>query len=40
MVSALTEAGGLLESVWLRLLLGFMLGGLIQVLIPRDLINK
>ena len=37
---ALTETGGLLESVWLRLLMGLMLGGLIQVLIPHSLINK
>lgn len=30
----------LIETVWLRLLLGLAMGGLIQVLIPRDLIAK
>lgn len=34
------RAGELINMVWLRLLLGFTLGGLIQVLIPRDLIAK
>lgn len=38
--SGFTQAGQLINSVWLRLLLGFTLGGLIQVLIPRALIAK
>ena len=38
--TGLTQAGKLLQSVWLRLCLGFLLGGLIQVLIPRALISR
>ena len=34
------QSGKLLESVWLRLPLGFLLGGFIQVLIPRALIAR
>ena len=34
------QAGQLINTVWLRLLLGFTLGGLVQVLIPRVLIAK
>jgi len=37
---SLTKAAGLFEKVWFRLLLGFLLGGFIQVLIPRSLITK
>ncbi|MFH1489087.1 MAG: hypothetical protein ABII06_09295, partial [Pseudomonadota bacterium] len=36
----LKNAGVLFEKVWFRLLLGFLLGGFIQVLIPRNLISK
>lgn len=39
-LSGLIEAGGLFESVWLRLILGFVLAGMIQVLIPRQLVSK
>ena len=39
-ILGLTQAGQLLNTVWLRLLLGFTLGGLIQVLIPRAVIAK
>ena len=38
--SGLIQAGKLFQSVWLRLCLGFLFGGLIQVLIPRSLISK
>ena len=34
----LRQAGGLLQRVWLPLLLGLVLGGLIQVLIPTSLV--
>lgn len=37
---SLTKAGGLFEKVWFRLLLGFLLGGFIQALIPRSLVSK
>ena len=37
---SLTHAGRLFEKVWFRLLLGFLLGGFIQVLIPKGLISK
>jgi uncharacterized membrane protein YraQ (UPF0718 family) len=37
---SLTKAGGLFEKIWFRLLLGFLLGGFIQVLIPRALVSK
>ena len=37
---SLTKAGGLFEKIWFRLLLGFLLGGFIQVLIPRSLVAK
>ncbi len=36
----LVQAGHLVETVWLRLLLGFTLGGLVQVLIPRAVIAR
>ncbi|MFC1966995.1 permease, partial [Chloroflexota bacterium] len=36
----LTQAGQLINTIWLRLLLGFILGGLVQVLIPAALIAK
>jgi uncharacterized membrane protein YraQ (UPF0718 family) len=36
----LVQAGHLVETVWLRLLLGFTLGGLIQVLVPRAVIAR
>lgn len=38
--SGFTQAGHLFKTVWLRLILGFTLGGLIQVLVPRALIAK
>lgn len=38
--SGLIKAGQLMRSVWLRLLLGIALGGLIQVLIPAPLVVK
>ena len=39
-ILGLIQAGQLMQQVWLRLLLGFILGGLVQVLIPRALIAK
>ncbi len=39
-LDGLKQAGHLANTVWLRLLLGFTLGGLVQVLIPRALITK
>ncbi|MBM2825839.1 MAG: conserved rane protein of unknown function [Dehalococcoidales bacterium] len=36
----LVQTGRLLETVWLRLLLGFVLGGLTQVLVPRSIIAR
>ena len=36
----LVQTGRLLETVWLRLPLGFALGGLIQVLVPRTIIAR
>ncbi len=36
----LVQAGRLIETVWLRLLIGLTLGGLIQVLIPRAVIAR
>lgn len=39
-ISGFTQAGKLLNTIWLRLLLGFTLGGMIQVLIPRNVIAK
>ena len=39
-ILGLTQAGQLIHTVWLRLLLGLTLGGLIQVLIPGALIAK
>ena len=39
-VLGLVQTGRLLETVWLRLLLGFTLGGLIQVLVPRAVIAR
>ncbi|MFC2040870.1 permease [Chloroflexota bacterium] len=39
-VLGLTQAGQLINTIWLRLLLGFILGGLVQVLIPAALIAK
>jgi uncharacterized membrane protein YraQ (UPF0718 family) len=38
--SGLTRSVQIFEKVWLRLLLGFLLGGCIQVLIPRELVSK
>ena len=38
--SGFIKAGQLFQSVWFRLCLGFLFGGLIQVLIPRSLISK
>lgn len=39
-ILGLREAGHLIQGVWLRLLLGITLGGLIQVLIPASLMVK
>jgi uncharacterized membrane protein YraQ (UPF0718 family) len=39
-VSGFERAGQLRNTIWLRLLLGFTLGGLVQVLMPRALIAK
>lgn len=39
-LDGLKQAGQLANTVWLRLLLGFTLGGLVQVLIPKALIAK
>ena len=39
-VSGLTKSVHLLNTVWLRLILGFNLGGLIQVLVSHELIVK
>lgn len=39
-ISGFLQAGQLVQTVWFRLILGFTLGGLIQVLIPRALIAK
>jgi uncharacterized membrane protein YraQ (UPF0718 family) len=39
-LSGLVQAGELFDTIWLRLLLGFTLGGLVQVLVPEDLIVK
>ena len=36
----LVQAGRLFDSVWLRLLLGFTLGGLIRVLIPNAIVAR
>ena len=36
----LKKAGQLANTVWMRLLLGFTLGGLVQVLVPRGLIAR
>lgn len=36
----LIQAGNTMETVWFRLLLGFTLGGLIQVLVPRGIIAR
>jgi uncharacterized membrane protein YraQ (UPF0718 family) len=38
--SGLTRSVQIVEKVWLRLLLGFLLGGCIQVLIPKELVSK
>ena len=38
--SGFMRSGFLLEGIWLRLLLGFMLGGFIQAVIPRELVKK
>ncbi len=40
LISGLKEAGLTFTSMWYRLLLGFTLGGLIQVLIPSPLIAE
>ncbi len=39
-ISGFKQAGQLFNTIWYRLLLGFLLGGLIQVLIPSALIAK
>ncbi|MFC1985360.1 permease [Chloroflexota bacterium] len=39
-IFGLTQAGQLIQTIWLRLLLGFILGGVVQVLIPSALIAK
>ncbi|MFC1952745.1 permease [Chloroflexota bacterium] len=39
-ISGFIQAGHLLNNIWLRLILGFTLGGMIQVLIPREIIAK
>lgn len=36
----LVQTGRLLETIWLRLPLGFALGGLIQVMVPRTIIAR
>jgi uncharacterized membrane protein YraQ (UPF0718 family) len=36
----LVQSGRLLEQIWLRLPLGFALGGLIQVLVPRGMVAR
>lgn len=36
----LRQTGALINSIWLRLLLGFALGGLVRVIIPSELIAK
>lgn len=38
--SGFKQAGQLIQQVWLRILLGFILGGLIKVLIPSTLIAE
>jgi len=38
--AGIAKAGRLLESIWLRLLLGFLLGGFVQAVIPKELIGK
>lgn len=40
LVSGLKQAGLTFKSIWLRLVLGFTLGGLIQVLIPSHLMAE
>ena len=39
-VKGFSQSAHLLNTVWLRLLLGFTLGGMIQVLISHELISK
>ena len=39
-LDGLERAGSLFESVWLRLILGFILGGMIRLLIPSALIAR
>lgn len=39
-VAGLTQTGQLIRTIWLRLLIGFSLAGLIQVLLPGALIAK
>ena len=39
-LEGLKQAGRLVNTVWLRLLLGFTLGGLVRVIIPSELIAK
>lgn len=39
-IDGLKQSGQLINTIWLRLLLGFTLGGLVQVLIPRELVAK
>jgi len=38
--AGIIKAGRLLESIWLRMLLGFLLGGFVQAVIPRELVSK
>ena len=38
--AGILKAGRLLESIWLRMLLGFLLGGFVQAVIPRELVSK
>jgi uncharacterized membrane protein YraQ (UPF0718 family) len=40
LLEGLKQAALTLKSMWLRLILGFSLGGMIQVLIPSDLIAE
>ena len=40
LISGFKQSGNLVRQVWLRLILGFTLGGLIQVLIPSSLIME
>jgi len=39
-VDGLQRAGQLVNTIWLRLLLGFILGGIVSVLVPNALVAK